>query len=160
MCGVGIVWLGFDEVPDECRERLRHVFAPVIRDLELMGSTVDIALDPRHSARCGCVLLPAGLTWEDVTNRGMSHPDIEPFFPYGDFDLDPDAPVERQVARATSEVQQLAIAMIWTRTGVAGWPLCPLHQTHPLWASGDRGTAVWRCPKGEYRITIGDLDER
>lgn len=37
-----------------------------------------------------------------------------------------------------------------------GWPLCPLHNTHPLRAVvGVDGTATWVCPNGHEVARIG-----
>ncbi len=39
-----------------------------------------------------------------------------------------------------------------------GWPICPLHNTHPLepMTNGD-GVATWQCPAGTMIARIGDL---
>jgi hypothetical protein len=158
---VGVEWQGVDEVDVECAAALGKILAPVLRDLEETTSVVDFVIDPRPIVACGCVLLPPGLTWEDVTSRGMKHPDLGPFFTYGSIDFDPSRPLEQLVQGAASEVQHMAIAMIWTKTGVGGWPLCPVHKTHPLWPYPERATglAIWQCRAAGYRVPIGRLSE-
>jgi len=156
---MGIEWQGLDEVVPQCLETLRKLLDPVLFDLASTTSVVDFVVDPRPCIGCGCVLLPRGLTWEDVTRRGMNHPDMGPFAAYGWVDVDPTRPLEQLVSLAATEVQHMAMAMIWTRTGTGGWPLCPTHETHPLWPYPDRdlGVAVWECRKAGLRIPIGEL---
>ena len=159
--GVGVEWQGVDEVDPECLETLRKVLDPVLLDLEATASGVNFLVDPRPCVGCGCVLLPQGLTWEDVSRRGMKHPDLGPFFAYGWLDVDVTRPPEQLVWLAADEFQRMAIAMIWTRTGIGGWPLCPVHKTHPLWPypDGDLGIAVWQCRRAGHRIPIGGLSK-
>ena len=39
-----------------------------------------------------------------------------------------------------------------------GWPMCPVHKTHPLDpVVDDTDTAVWRCPRGPAIARIGNL---
>jgi hypothetical protein len=39
-----------------------------------------------------------------------------------------------------------------------GWPICPLHNTHPLEPTTDTdGNATWQCPGGPAVARIGDL---
>lgn len=158
---MGVVWKGLEEVDPECVATLRRVLGPVLRDLEATTSVVDFDVDPRPILGCGCVLLPPGLNWEDVTRRALKHPDLGPFFTYGTIDYDPSCPMEQLVQGAASQVQHMATAMIWTRTGIGGWPLCPIHKTHPLWPHPDRdlGIAMWECRGAGYRVPIGDLSE-
>jgi hypothetical protein len=158
---MGVEWQGLDEVEPDCTAALRAILDPVLLDLEATTSVVDLVVDPRPLVGCGCVLLPPGMTWEDVTSRGMKHPDLGPFSAYGSIDFDPSQPLEQLIEGAASQVQRMAIAMIWTRTGVGGWPLCPVHTTHPLWPYPDRAshTAIWECRRAGYRVPIGRLSE-
>ena len=40
----------------------------------------------------------------------------------------------------------------------AGWPMCPVHATHPLNATVDGShRAVWKCPSGRVVAEIGEL---
>ena len=53
----------------------------------------------------------------------------------------------------------MAMAMIWTRTGIGGWPLCPVHKTHLLGdADSDLGIAVWSAGERD-RVPVGELSE-
>jgi hypothetical protein len=100
------------------------------------------------------------MTYADVTVGGRTHPDFgDPFPTWNAVELHDDEPAERQVATAAGDVQSLAIVSIWRRTGVGGWPPCPVHKTHPLWPYPDRsvGMAVWECRRAGYRIPVGDL---
>lgn len=156
---VGAEWQGLDEVDAECAAALQNILGPVLLDLEATTSVVDFVVDLRPRRGCGCVLLPPGMTWEDVTGRGMKHPDLGPFFTYESIGYDSSRPLEQLFEEAASAVQHMAIAMIWTRTGVGGWPLCPVHKTHPLWPYPDRnlGIAVWECRRAGHQVPIGEL---
>jgi hypothetical protein len=40
----------------------------------------------------------------------------------------------------------------------SGWPTCPVHHRHPLWADiNDSGVAAWLCPTDEAQVEIGRL---
>jgi hypothetical protein len=89
-----------------------------------------------------------------------SHTDFgDPFPTWDSLRLQDDWTPERHVAYAAGTVQAMAIAFIWRRTGIGGWPLCPVHETHPLWPYQDRseGIAVWECRRAGYRAPIGEL---
>jgi hypothetical protein len=38
-----------------------------------------------------------------------------------------------------------------------GWPICPLHRTHPLEPGVRDGLAMWVCPERQFMTRIGDL---
>jgi hypothetical protein len=80
---MGVERQGLDEVEPDCTAALRAILDPVLLDLEATTSVVDLVVDPRPLVGCGCVLLTPGMTWEDVTSRGMKHPDLGPFSAQG-----------------------------------------------------------------------------
>jgi hypothetical protein len=159
---VGAEWQGLDEVDPECVAAMQRIFAPVLRDLEATASDVSFAIDPRPLVRCGCVLLPPGLTYADVTVGGRTHPDFGyPFATWTAFEFNDHYTPEHHVAYAAGDVQSMAIGIIWRKTGIGGWPLCQIHGSHPLWPHPDRrlGIAVWECRAAGHRVPIGDLSK-
>lgn len=156
------MWQGLDESDPYCVSMLQRVVAPALRDLEATVPDVTFAIDPRPMVGCGCVLLPPGMTYADVTIKGRTHPDFgDPFPTWDSVDLRDHWSHEQHVAYAASTLQSMAIAFIWHRTGVGGWPLCPVHRSHPLWPYPDRdlGIAVWECRGSGYRVPVGELSE-
>ena len=154
------MWQGLDESDPDCVATLQRIFAPGLRDLDATAPAVSFTIDPRPVVGCGCVLLPPGMNYADVTSRGQTHPDFgDPFSTWNSVHLHEHWPHEQHVEDAASKVQSMAISFIWRRTGIGGWPLCPVHETHPLWPYPDRrlGIAVWECRAAGYRVPIGEL---
>ncbi|MET9843280.1 hypothetical protein ACFZC6_19985 [Streptomyces ossamyceticus] len=62
-------------------------------------------------------------------------------------------------AEVADQVQGWAVEALWTAGEPAVWPRCPAHpDTHPLDAAVERGTAVWRCPRGTApTVPVGEL---
>ena len=102
------------------------------------------------------------MTYADVTTKGRTHPDFcDPFPTWHAVHLRDHWPYEQRVECAASSVQSIAIAFIWRRTGIGGWPSCPVHKSHPLWPHPDRnvGTAVWECRRAGYHVPVGELSQ-
>jgi hypothetical protein len=61
---------------------------------------------------------------------------------------------EKQLAEIADVLrEQILDEEIWS-----GWPICPVHETHPLDPRADvRLGAVWSCPWGSYSTRIGSL---
>ncbi|PIM70670.1 hypothetical protein CTU88_19180 [Streptomyces sp. JV178] len=62
-------------------------------------------------------------------------------------------------AEVADQVQGWAVGALWAAGEPAVWPRCPAHpDTHPLEAAVERGTAVWRCPRGTATaVPVGEL---
>jgi len=70
----------------------------------------------------------------------------------GAFGFDAPSDTETFVADLADKLQEF-ILDDW-----GGWPVCPVHDTHPLVAGVIEGVACWRCPHGGgERIPIGAL---
>jgi hypothetical protein len=53
----------------------------------------------------------------------------------------------------------LSAGFLCEEVGSSGWPVCPDHGTHPMYATGDAShRAVWRCPTGRIVASIGELE--
>lgn len=65
----------------------------------------------------------------------------------------PSDPEEFVVALADYLCESYLSVEVW-----GGWPICPEHKSHPLDPRLDKAkVAVWCCPKGTARQTIGHL---
>jgi len=153
---MGIVWQGIDESPPECVAALKAVLSPVLEDVTATASLVELVIDPRPRRGCGCVLLPPGRSYPEVTRRAPTDDD-GPFPMYRDIEISPRRARGISIALAAGDVQQFVIASIWTKTGIGGWPICPVHKSHPLWPYPSSETAVWKCERSDFQVEIGDL---
>lgn len=66
---------------------------------------------------------------------------------------------EQLKAHIADRLQDYVVDALWTAGFPTSWPPCPDHpDSHPLRAVVLDEVAVWSCPKGAYRRTIGGLD--
>jgi len=67
----------------------------------------------------------------------------------------------KQVAMVADQVQEWVVEELAGTERATNWPQCPDHpRNHPMTASADGGTAMWRCPTSRRQVCeIGLLGE-
>jgi hypothetical protein len=150
-------WLVSPEFPQEGVDALREALAPVLDDLV---ATLDFGFTlrlegPTQLDGWSCLVLPAGATTADDARRLEGGDDW--FAAWESVYIRMLDPYIAAVETAANAIQSYVLPRLWTRTGRAEWPVCPIHRTHPLWSRRQRDIAVWECPERTVQVPIGRL---
>lgn len=122
---------------------MQRGLAQVFRDIETTGAPLPRVEDSDWQTSPGKE--SAFLRSEDGSGMGIW--------------VDPDLPVNDQLAMLADQVQEWLIEELWQRGQPTNWPRCPEHpDNHPLTAAVRRGRATWACPSSEGSASeIGSL---